>query len=132
MGSCLLVALGHAAAQLPPPLAHVQNLEPVEGKTLVLRQVACEAQGKPATEGRMYLLRNDSGRYTVARIEYNEQGRYILEHGKTAATVSKYYDRYMTEQQPFSMTTMNSLLGLWRFFGMRFSLDNVTYSCRVS
>ncbi|WP_353543519.1 hypothetical protein [Deinococcus xinjiangensis] len=121
-----------AAAQLPAPLDYVQTLEPLEGKTLILKQVTCQAEGKPLTLGRLYVSRTDKGQYQASRIEYNEQGKYILDHGKTSPSVYKYYDKYVTRQQPFSLTTMNAIIGLWRFFGMRFSLEKVTYYCKMS
>lgn len=123
---------GMAAAQLPAPLDYVQTLEPLEGKTLILKQVTCQAEGKPLTLGRLYISRTDKGQYQASRIEYNEQGKYILDHGKTSPSVYKYYDKYVTRQQPFSLTTMNAIIGLWRFFGMRFSLEKVTYYCKMS
>lgn len=129
---CLTAALcgGLACAQLPPPLPYLQSLTPIEGKTVYLKQVRCEAPGKSETLGRIYLLRNPDGSYQTARVEYNEQGKFVLDHGKTSPSVYKYYDKYITQQQPFSLMTMNAIIGLWRLFGMRFMLDNVKYSCQ--
>ena len=122
---------GLAYAQLPPPLPYVQNLEPIEGRTLVLRQVVCEAPNKPQTLGRLYLRRLENGRYQAARLEYNEQGKYILENGKSTPRVGKYFEKYIYQQQDMNLGTLDTLMGLWRFFGMRFSFENVTYRCKM-
>lgn len=130
-GLCAVALLGGlASAQLPPPLTYVQNMEPLEGKTVYLKQVSCQAEGKPETLGRLYMRRNNDGSYQAARVEYNDQGKYILDHGKTSPSVYKYYDKYVTQQQPFSLFTMNAIIGLWKVFGMHFNLENVNYSCR--
>ncbi|WP_291424248.1 hypothetical protein [Deinococcus sp.] len=123
---------GTAHAQLPTPLAHVQELEAVEGKTLFLKQFSCQAPGKPEALGRLYLIRVNDRSIRAARIEYNEEGKYILETGKSAVAVSGYYDRYVVKQQPFTPFTMNAVLGLWRMFGLKFTLDKVTYQCKVT
>lgn len=127
-----VLGTGEAAAQLPPPLPHVQNMESLEGKTMYLKQVSCRADGKPDTAGRLYLAPTGQGTYRAARIEYNDQGKYILDHVTDSAKGNSYFDRYVTRQQPLNLTTFNFILGLWRLFGLHFSLENVTYHCQVT
>ena len=130
---CLAALLGTGAgAQLPGALTYVQNLEPVEGQTLYLKQFACQAPGKPEALGRLYLSRVGARTLRAARIEYNEPGKYVLDTGKSAPAVSSYYERYVLRQEAFTPFTMNAVLGLWRMFGNKFTLDKVTYQCRVS
>lgn len=114
------------------PLAYVVNLEPLEGKSLMLKNVVCQAENKPNAQGRLYLRHIGGNQLQVARLEYNEQGRVVLDQGRNAPNVYKYFDRYVTQQQPFSLFTMNTLIGLWKMFGMRFSLENVQYHCQMS
>lgn len=123
--------LSHAAqVAMPAPLEYVQQTEPMEGKTLILRQASCEAPGKPLTQGRAY-FRQEGSHLLVVRVEYNEQGKYVLEHGNGGKSY-QYFQEYVQQQKPLSIYTLNTLLGLWRLFGYRFSLDNVTYHCQLS
>lgn len=114
------------------PLSYVVNLEPLEGQALIMKNVTCQASGRPDTQGRLYLTHLPGNLVRVARVEYNEQGRYVLEHGKSVAPANKYYDRYVTQQQPFGTFTLNALEGLWRLFGLRFTLENLTYRCKLT
>lgn len=114
------------------PLPYVVNLEPLEGRTLVMKNVVCEAAGQPETQGRLYLTHLPGNLVRVARVEYNEQGRFILERGKSVPPANKYFDRYVTQRQPFGTFTLNALLGLWRLFGLRFTLEKVTYRCQLN
>lgn len=113
------------------PLPYVVNLEPLAGKTLLLKSVTCQADGKPVTQGRLYLTHLPGNRIRTARIEYNEQGKYVLEHSTSSEKAYKYFTKYVTQQQPFSVYTLNTLIGMWRLFGLRFSLENVTYRCTL-
>ncbi len=114
------------------PLPYVVDLAPLPAQTLLLRSVTCQADGKPVTQGRLYLAQLPGHQVRAARIEYNEQGKYVLEHSTTSEKAYQYYARYVTQQQPFSVLTMNTLIGMWRLFGMRFRLENVTYRCALT
>lgn len=114
------------------PLSYVVNLEPLEGRALIMKNVTCQASGRPDTQGRLYLTHLPGNLVRVARVEYNEQGRYVLEHSKTTEPSTKYFDKYVNQQQPFGVFTMNALISLWKVFGMKFNLDNVTYRCQLT
>ena len=127
----LSLAVWPAAAQapLPPPLTYAQNLEPL-GPALVLRQVRCQAQGQGEPLGRLYLKRVGLNQYRLARTEYNEQGKWVLEKGKDDPAVARYYRKYVLERQPLSLATFDFLLGLWRVFGYRFTIAGQVYQCQ--
>lgn len=139
---CVLACAGVTQAQSPatpnsnspflPPLPYVQTLNVLPGRPLLLKDVTCTADSKPLTRGRLYLQDIGGGQVRVARVEYNEQGRYILEHGYNTPKVARPFELYVAQQKPFSRWTMNLLLGLWKAFGLHFSLEDVTYRCQLT
>lgn len=112
------------------PLPYVQQLAPLEGKTLILKSATCTAPGKPVTQGRLYLEQKGT-RVSVVRVEYNAQGKAILDSARGTPNY-RYFDRYVTRREAFNWPVFNGLLGVWRAFGMTFRLGEVKYACQVN
>lgn len=127
----LFLISGLCTAQTLEHVQQFQNMQSMPGQAVTIKRVACQAKGKPETLGVVYLM-HTGRQFQVARIEYNSQGKYILDGGKNTPKVDKYFNKYVTQQQPFSQFTMNAILGIWRLFGMHFSFENVTYFCQMT
>lgn len=131
-----LTLAGWASAQtppsvgFPPPLAYAQDLVPLAGKTLYLRHVVCNAPGRETLQGRLYIEKQGS-QLQVARVEYNEAAKYMLDNAKTGKGYT-YFDKYVSQRQSFNYYIFTNLLGLWKVFGTKINFQGVDYRCELS
>lgn len=118
-----------ALSQAAPPPASTPAHSPPALHTWAIK---CEAPGAQEVRATLYLTQLNALTYRVAKIQYNEAGKVILENGKGLPTVKGYHDRYLKEKQEISRPAFHSMLWAWKTFGSKFQWGPVTYHCKMS
>lgn len=129
------LAAGVAVADnsyLSSSLSNAEQLKPFSGKPLEIKRATCQAEGRPEADAVMYLEDTGPFTYQIVRLEYNDQGKSMLQKGKDLPQIQKYYQKYITQQQPTNKIVFETLLGAWKLFGLKFDWEKATYHCQVT
>lgn len=119
------------AATVPPARLQSRVFDP-GASTALAWQLACQAPGAEDIQAGLYFTKASATTYRIQRIEYNAKGREVLENGSGLPAVKRFYDTYVTREQPISQPALRSALWAWKTFGSRFRWGPVTYRCQFS